>query len=57
MKTLTTTIIILALSFGAFSCKSTSKAKSTTETIPNGDKKTPSEKTDQKEETEESDLL
>jgi hypothetical protein len=51
MKTLTTTIIILALSFGAFSCKSTSQAKSTTETIPNGDKKNPSEKTDQKDMT------
>ena len=48
MKTITTSTIILALIMTTFSCKSTSQAKSTTETVPSGDKKTTPGKTDPK---------
>ena len=47
MKTLTALTLILTL--GVYSCKSTSQAKSTTETVPNGDKKETAEKTDEKD--------
>ena len=48
MKTITVSTIIIAIMLTAFSCKSTSQAKSTTETVPNGDKTTSLGKTDPK---------
>jgi len=47
MKTLTTLALILSL--GVYSCKSTSQAKSTTETVPNEDNKQTSTKMDDKD--------
>ena len=47
MKTLTALTLILSL--GLYSCKSTSQAKSTTETVPNGDKNETTGKTEVKE--------
>lgn len=47
MKTITALTLILSL--GVYSCKSTSQAKSTTETVPNEDNKETAGKTDEKD--------